>query len=75
MNVPGGKQLEKAGKNVFNFKSITTMNYKSLLTPLRRLMMLTAVGVFLNCQSSDLDLYFVDHQEQDDFITLIFLKL
>ena len=32
--------------------------------------MLTAVGVFLGCQSSDLDLYFVDHQEQDDFITL-----
>lgn len=46
------------------------MNYNILLTPLRRLMMLTAVGVFLGCQSSDLDLYFVDHQEQDDFITL-----
>ena len=46
------------------------MHYNNLLTPLRRLMMLTAVGVFLGCQSSDLDLYFVDHQEQEDFITL-----
>ena len=45
------------------------MNH-NILTSLRRLMLLTAVGLFLGCQSSDLDLYFVDHQEQDDFITL-----
>ena len=49
---------------------MNAMSYMNLLTLLRRLMMLTAVGVFLGCQSSDLDLYFVDHQEQDDFITL-----
>jgi hypothetical protein len=41
-----------------------------VVTQFKRLIALTAVGMFLGCQSSDLDLYFVDHQEQANFLTL-----